>query len=186
MKKLLILAVIALGILVVNPSMASATVWTADFSNVTGWSPAEGATFTSDGSAAKLEDTADGSGVATWAGTHVDYQAGDLITLVVSGVHNAPVNDTYWRLSIHQFDIANVYLGELELLPYSHSTGTFSSSFAGLNASTVKYDPSLRISTISGTGDATFDNLSVVPEPASLLLLGSGLLGLISVSRKRK
>lgn len=183
MQKFLISLVIVLGLGILAPA-AQATIWVEDFSNVSDWSAAEGATFISNGSVATLQDSTDGTGVAAWNSTKVPYATGDIISLVVSGVNS--LQGTYWRLSAHQFNSSDAYLGELTLLDWSNSTGTFSSNFAGHHPDLATHVPALRISTPSGTGDATFDNLSVVPEPASLLLLGSGLLGLVTFSRRKK
>jgi len=189
MKKLLWLAYLTIGFLAVNTSLASATVWTEDFNDISDWTAFEEATISSDGSVATVQNIINGGGGASREpGARILYETGDLISLTVTDIQSNP--DTKWRLSIHQFNDGGTYVGEAILLDYLHATGTFSSDFSGHHVDLYDYVPCLRIYTIGMVGYAEFDELSVsqapVPEPSSILLFGSALMGLLAVSRNRK
>jgi hypothetical protein len=68
--------------------------------------------------------------------------------------------ETYYRLSVYQFDSSGGYLGELMLLDYSTTTGTVTDNFAGHHANLAQYEPSIRISATSGGGWIKVNQLS--------------------------
>lgn len=65
MKKLSRLICVTVSFLSLIISQVQAANWTKDFSDVSNWSAAEGATFVSDSNKAKLEDASDGTSAAT-------------------------------------------------------------------------------------------------------------------------
>jgi|GEM_PF-2804692 len=67
--------------------------------------------------------------------------------------------NTYYRLSVHQFDSSGVWLGELVLKDWSMSVGTFMCDFAGRHTSMTQYVPCIRISTAWGAGWVKLDQI---------------------------
>ena len=79
----------------------------------------------------------------------------------------------------------------LSLLVFDNSTGmTPSDTITGLSLSTLTVTKDIAVLGNGGTGHLSIvDNLystGAVPEPASMLLLGSGMLGLAGFVRRRK
>jgi len=77
------------------------------------------------------------------------------------------------------FDVIGSDGASVTLNATSFGTQSFGTTFTGLTSFTLEYDISAQ---------ATFDNINftAVPVPAAAWLFGSGLLGLIGISRRKK
>jgi hypothetical protein len=102
----------------------------------------------------------------------------------IHGATNVSFDSGYWNESgsgiITFSDRNGIKLGEKTNL----GTGNYHFDFGGVEIGTIMFNSSL------DTGGASIDNLKFdqsapVPEPSTMLLLGSGLAGLIGYGRRR-
>lgn len=195
MKKLLILVAL-MAIMTIGSHAQAATIWTEPFTSAADWTVIVGnGSVTSNGTQGLFsEPDAEDSSTSIYDKTKgpafdpvnkSNYDWGfktDAITGVMS-----------YQIDLDTFDLGLNYLGTVYgIQPQDTFVGTKTVNLGGFtfNASTAYVSPKLSVFTgVGGTSQTlTMDymQLDVIPEPTSMLLLGSGLLGLLGISRKRK
>lgn len=195
MKQLLISLVVVLGLGIMVPAAQAVTIWTEDFSSVSDWSVLTGnGVITSDGSLGRFREP---DGADTFFGAFTD--SANYSTFDPANKANYDwvftTDSLMWSVSyaIHldQFDSSKTYLSTVwNIQPDTTFTGTKTVNLGGFtfDASAAYLSPKVWISTGDPDQSVYYNDMhmDVIPEPASLLLLGTGLLGLVSFSRKKK
>ena len=125
-----------------------------------------------------FNDAAAGSPVFTNIGSPNTYNG--LGQDYISGPSNGPLN--YGGQVALYYDTANLGSGDLSICIYGGPCGSRNDN--GPSSAQANVNPYVAPFKITG-GSLDPATLTVTPEPSSLLLLGTGILGLAGVARRR-
>ena len=107
----------------------------------------------------------------------------DGVRLSINGVDiidNVDLHDNEDDFYIYNFSSAGIF--ELDLLFYENYGGASIELFAASGAYTTFHEEAF---TLIGSGDG-LSTTAPVPEPATMILFGAGLFGLMSINRRKK
>lgn len=193
MKKLLILVAL-MAVMAIGSSAQAATIWSEPFTSAADWAVIVGnGTVTSNGTQGLFSEP-DGSDSFT---SIYDKNKAPAFNPVNKSDYDwvfktdGITGSMSYQIDLDTFDSGLTYLGTIYgIQPQDTFVGTKTVNLGGFtfNGSTSYVSPKVTVFTGLGTQTLTMDymQLDVIPEPTSMLLLGSGLMGLIAVSRKRK
>ena len=204
MSKLVISLAILLGLMISAPAVKAATLWSEDFSNVSDWGivydPGSGSTLTASGGLGALY-VDKGSNQAAFAPNQADanfipFDRTNSSEYSLNFIVDHLTWSTSYDIAMDEFNSSKAWVGTIwQVYPVQYTstdTGSHSRNLGDLTwDSNVAYlIPKVNVHTGDPAQTVYFDNMSMdqnpIPEPASLLLLGSGLVGLLGVSRKKK
>ncbi len=192
MKKLLILVAL-MAIMTIGSYAQAATIWTEPFTSAADWAVSGGVgTVTSNGTQGLFNAT-DASSSLTSIYDKTKGPAFDPVNksnydwvFKTDGV----TDSMSYEIALDTFNSGLTYINSVYVQPNGTFVGTKTVNLGGFtfDALTAYISPKVTVYTGLASQTLTMDymQLDVIPEPTSMLLLGSGLLGLLGVSRKRK
>lgn len=201
MRNLLAL-IAAIAIMSFAPSTQAAIVWSEDFSDVSDWGvvydPDGGSTITASGGlGAMYIDKA--SSQAAFAPNQTDanfisFDPTNASDYTLYWDVDSLTGSVGWDIAMDQFNSGKSHLSTIwNIYPESGNcgeTGELSKNLSGFgwDSSTAYIIPKVSVHTGEAAQTAYFDSIEmdVVPEPTTMMLLGSGLMGLFAISRKRR
>lgn len=201
MKRFLV-SITLIAVMTIGSYTQAATLWSEDFSDVSDWgivyAQHYGSSISASGGLGRLYVDAPNS-VAAFAPNTIDANLIPFDTTKKSEYTlNWIVDDlTYsisWDIALDEYDLSKTYISTSWGI-YGTSTnekGAFAQNLGSktFNADTAYVKPKVTVHTGAVAQSVYLDNMSMdqnpIPEPTSILLLGSGLMGLFGISRKRK
>jgi hypothetical protein len=183
-----------MAVMAISSSAQAATVWTESFTNVDSWAVIVGnGTVTSNGSQGLFNEP-DASDNFT---TIYDKTAAPAFNPANKSDYDwafktdSITGSMSYEIALDTFNSSLDYINTVYGIQNNDTfVGTKTVNLGGFtfDSNTAYISPKVTVHTGLGDQTLTMDymQLDVIPEPTSMLLLGSGLMGLIAVSRKRK